>query len=256
MKNYLLSLLIISFTGCATKDDYTLFNKAPLNRTQTLKQTPATTEALTQLNNMQFEYKILPHDRISVIVYKHPELSTANLNSMQQERGLLVNSRGDLRLPLIKNIHLQGLTQTEAEDHLEEAFSTYLKHPDIQIEVLNKRAYVVGEVRRPGEIPLVNERLTLLQILAKAGDVTNEADRKSILIMRGGGSSKVHTEVVNLTDVNSLRTANLMIKPNDIVYVMPNKMKAFNTRVQEINPLFELIGNVLQPFVSIKFLSR
>jgi len=256
MKNYLLSLLIISFTGCATKDDYTLFNKAPLNRTPTLNQTPASKEALAQLDNMQFEYKILPHDRISVIVYKHPELSTANLNSMQQERGLLVNSRGDLRLPLIKNIHLEGLTQTEAEDHLEEAFSTYLKHPDIQIEVLNKRAYVVGEVRRPGEIPLVNERLTLLQILAKAGDVTNEADRKSILIMRGGGSSKVHTEVVNLTDVNSLRTANLMIKPNDIVYVMPNKMKAFNTRVQEINPLFELIGNVLQPFVSIKFLSR
>jgi len=62
--------------------------------------------------------------------------------------------------------------------------------------------------------------------------------------------------VVNLTDINSLRTANLMIKPNDIVYVMPNKMKAFNTRVREIDPVFNLIGNVLQPFVSIKFLSR
>jgi len=250
MKNYLLSLLIISFTGCATKDDYTLFNKAPLN------QTPASEETLAQLDNMKFEYKILPHDRISVIVYKHPELSTANLNSMQQERGLLVNSQGDIRLPLVKSIHLAGLTQTEAEDHLEASFRTYLKHPDIQIEVLNKRAYVVGEVRNPGEVPLLNERLTLLQILAKAGDITDEADRKSILIMRGGGQSKVRTEVVNLTDINSLRTANLMIKPNDIVYVMPNKMKAFNTRVREIDPVFNLIGNVLQPFVSIKFLSR
>jgi len=260
MKNYLLSLLLIGFTGCATKDDYTLFNKAlpkqVLSSQAPASQVSATQETLEELENMQFEYKILPHDRISVIVYKHPELSTANLNSMQQERGLLINSKGDIRLPLVKSIHLEGLTQTEAENRIEESFRTYLKQPDIQIEVLNKRAYVVGEVRNPGEIPLVNERLTLLQILAKAGDLTDSADRKSILIMRGTNQSKVQTEVVNLTDINSLRTANLMIKPNDIVYVMPNKMKAFNTRVREIDPVFNLIGNVLQPFVSIKFLSR
>jgi len=260
MKNYLLSLLIIGFAGCATKDDYTLFNKAlpkqALSSQAPTNQVSASEETLEQLENMQFEYKILPHDRISVIVYKHPELSTANLNSMQQERGLLINAKGDIRLPLVKSIHLAGLTQTEAENRIEESFRTYLKQPDIQIEVLNKRAYVVGEVRNPGEIPLPNERLTLLQILAKAGDLTDSADRKSILIMRGTNQSKVQTEVVNLTDINSLRTANLMIKPNDIVYVMPNKMKAFNTRVREIDPVFNLIGNVLQPFVSIKFLSR
>jgi len=256
MKNYLLLLLIIGFTGCTTKNDYTLFNKAPLTSSSSSNSSSASRETLNQLNNLQFEYKILPNDRVSVIVYKHPDLSTANLNSMQQERGLLVNSRGDIRLPLIKSIHVAGLTQTEAESTLEEAFSTYLKHPDVQIEVLNKRAYVIGEVRRPGEIPLINEQLTLLQILAKAGDITDQADRKSILIMRGSNQNNVQTEVVNLLDINSLRTANLMIKPNDIVYVMPNKMKAFNTRVNEIDPLFSLIGHVLQPFVSIKFLAR
>ena len=256
MKNYLLLLLIIGFTGCTTKNDYTLFNKAPLTSSSSSNSSSASRETLNQLNNLQFEYKILPNDRVSVIVYKHPDLSTANLNSMQQERGLLVNSRGDIRLPLIKSIHIAGLTQTEAESTLEEAFRTYLKHPDIQIEVLNKRAYVIGEVRRPGEIPLINEQLTLLQILAKAGDITDQADRKSILIMRGSNQNNVQTEVVNLLDINSLRTANLMIKPNDIVYVMPNKMKAFNTRVNEIDPLFSLIGHVLQPFVSIKFLAR
>ena len=270
MKNYLLVLLIIGFNGCATKDNYTLFNQAQIDQTapyQTQQnqtqytpsqysQTPATQERLSQLDTLQFEYKILPHDRVSVIVYKHPELSTANLNSMQQERGLLVNSRGDIRLPLVKQVHLAGLTQTEAEERLEEAFRTYLKQPDIQIEVLNKRAYIVGEVRNPGEIELVNERLTLLQLIAKAGDITDQANRKSILIMRGGREGNNHTELVDLTDVNSLRTANLMIKPNDIVYVMPNKMKVFNTRVNELDPIFNLLGDVLQPFVSIKFLSR
>jgi len=250
MKNYLLILSIIGFAGCSTKEDYLLFNQTNIH------QEAAQKEMITKVKNVQFEYKILPHDRLSVNVYKHPDLSTTNINPMRAEQGILVNSKGDIRLPLIKSIHVAGLTQTEAEEVLTNAFRTYLKQPDVQLEVLNKRAYIIGEVNAPGEISLVNERLTLLQMLAKAGDLKDTANRKSIVILRGNGTTKVDTEVVNLTDVNSIRTANLMIKPNDIIYVMPNDMKAFNTRVNEIDPIFNLIGHVLTPFVSIKFLSN
>jgi polysaccharide export outer membrane protein len=251
MKNYLLiSLLLAGLSGCSSKSDYLLFNQTNVNKTPTKKVT------VPRSDNIQFEYKIRPHDRISVIVYKHPELSTTNMTNLQVERGLLVNSKGDIRLPLIRKINLVGLTQTEAEEKISQSYATYLKHPDIQIEVLNKRAYVIGEVKQPGEFELINEQLPLLQLLAKAGDITDTADRNSILIFRGNDPTKVQTEVVSLTDKKSLLTANLMIKPNDIVYVMPNDMKAFNTGVNEISPIFRLIGNVLQPFVSIKFLSR
>jgi len=191
-----------------------------------------------------------------MIIYKHPELSSTTAGSTQLERGLLVNSRGYLRLPLIKKIHIAGLSQTQAEEKISNRYRTYLKHPDIQIEVINKRAYVIGEVNKPGEVPLLNERLTLLQILAKAGDLTTSANRSSILIIKNGQMSRVHTKIVNLTDVNALATANLMIEPNDIVYVMPTSMKAFNNRVNEISPIFQLISNVLQPFVNVKVLTR
>jgi polysaccharide export outer membrane protein len=252
MKNYLLILSFISigFSGCSNKENYLLFNKAELNQPVNTKPVESTT-----VSNVQFEYKIQPHDRISVIVYKHPELSTSNVNR-QTERGILVNSRGELRMPLVKRVKIAGLTQTEAEDKLSQALSTYIKSPDVQLEVMNQRAYVVGEVKSPGEIPLDNERLTLLQAIAKSGDLTDSANRQSILIFKGGDTAKVHTRVVNLTDVNSLKTANLMIQPNDIVYVMPNDMKAFNVGVTEISPVFRLIGDILQPFVSIKYLSN
>ncbi|SFV71044.1 Polysaccharide export outer membrane protein [hydrothermal vent metagenome] len=260
MKMFLLILITIGFTACTTKKDFILFNKTKQlqaeNKEQTQTQKQAQRDTLKKLENVEFEYKIQPHDRISIIVYKHPDLSTSTINSLQQERGLLVNSRGDIRLPLIKSIHLEGLTQTQAEDALEDALSVYIKKPDVQIEVLNKRAYIIGEVKRPGEVELVNEQITLLQLIAKAGDLTDTANRQAILIMRGGANSKVKTEVVNLTDINSLKTANLMIKPNDIVYITPNNMKAFNTGVKEIDPIFNLIGHVLTPFVSIKFLSN
>jgi polysaccharide export outer membrane protein len=257
MKNYLLALLIIGFTGCTSKEDYLLFNQTKIHKSSGQQNdAQAQQETITQLENIQFEYKIQPHDRVSLVVYKHADLSTSTINSQQQERGLLVNSKGNIRIPLIKSIHVAGLTQTEAEDAIENALQVYIKQPDVQVEVLNKRAYIIGEVKNPGEIELVNERLTLLQIIAKAGDLTDEANRKSILILRGGERSQVKTEVVNLTDINSLKMANLMIKPNDIVYVTPNSMKAFNTGVKEIDPIFNLIGHVLTPFVSIKFLSN
>jgi len=246
MKHILLIIAIIAFSACSSKDDYILFNKAQNGQK---KQT-------IEVKNIEFEYKIQPYDRVSIIVYKHPEFSSTAIGNTQQERGILVNSKGFLRLPLIRKIHIAGLSQTQAEDKIASKYRTYLKHPDIQLEVINKRAYVVGEVNRPGEIPLPNERITLLQILAKAGDLTNSANRSSILIIKNGQMSKVHTKIVNLTDANALATANLMIEPNDIVYVMPNGMKAFNNKVNEISPIFQLISNVLQPFVNVKVLTR
>ena len=245
MKHFLLIFIIIAFSACSSKDDYILFHQAEKSQNNEVLQT----------SNIEFEYKILPHDRISIIVYKHPELSTTSISNVQEEKGLLVNSKGFLRLPLIHKIKISGLTQTEAEEKISTAFKTYLKHPDIQLEVLNKRVYVMGEVRRPGEIELRNERLTLLQVLALAGDFTVEANKKSILVFKSGDSKKVRTRIVNLTDANSLMTANLMVEPNDIVYVMPNNMKVFNNQVGEISPIFNLIGSVLNPFVTLKILS-
>lgn len=246
MKHFLLIFTIIALSACSSKDDYILFN-------QTNNSNQVST---TQIENIDFEYKIRPHDRISIIVYKHPELSSTTIGNSQFERGILVNSKGFLRLPLIRRIQIAGLSQTEAENKISAAYSTYLKHPNIQVEVINKRAYVIGEVRNPGEIVLLNEQIPLLQILAKAGDLTDQANRQSILILRTVGNSKVNSRVVNLTDINSIMTANLMIQPNDIVYVMPNGMKAFNNKVNEITPVFRLISNILQPFVNIKFLSN
>jgi len=254
-KNLLYLLCILSLSGCSTKEDYVLFNNADVPQAYQHATNEGKNYASSKVNNVQFEYKILPHDRISIVVYKHPELSTTTIQSIKQDRGLLVNSDGNIRLPLVKKIHVAGLTQTEAEERVTSAFSTYLKFPDVQLEVLNKRAYIIGEVKHPGEIMLENEQLTLLQVLAKSGDLTDYANRKSIMVFKTY-RGQVKTQIVNLTDARSLRTANLMIQPNDIVYVMPNDMKAFNVKVNEIDPIFNLIGDILSPFVNIKYLTK
>jgi len=142
-------LLLFMIVGCSNKEEFILFNQVDLNQSQ------EKSIETSQFDNIQFEYKIVPHDRVSIIVYRHPEFSSSSLETRAQDRGILVNSKGDIRLPLVKSIHIAGLTQTQALEKIESAFKRYLKSPDIYLEVLNKRAYVVGEVKTPGEIELV-----------------------------------------------------------------------------------------------------
>ena len=203
------------------KEDLVLFNETNVTN-------PQANKSITDLStNPKFEYKIQPHDRVSITMYNHPELGTTSAQSQRQDTtGVLVNSRGYVRLPLVKSIHIAGLTQTAAQRKIEKAYSAYLEDAELYLEVLNKRAYVLGEVKNPGEIRLFNEKATLLQILAQAGDLTDHANRHAIVVMKNR-NNQVHTETVDLTGVNSIKMANLMIYPNDVIYVTPNSMKNY-----------------------------
>ena len=241
-----LLLLVLSTQGCSFKKDYILFNQS-----KALKNT-----STTKIHkNVKFEYKIIPHDRISLIVYQHPDLSTANPLSAAVDKGMLVDSEGVISLALLEDVHIAGLTQKEAALKIQQGYDKYLNYSKVRLEVLNKRAYIIGEVHRPGEFSLKNEQLTLLQAIARAGDFTDTANRKQILIIRSLQNG-AKTIMIDLTDINSITHANLMIQPNDIVYILPTNMKAINTNIASILPIFQLIYNILAPFVSYTYLKN
>ena len=249
-------ILIINLTACSTKDEFVLFNQTDTMQTGTKPQNLNRT-IQTRIDNGKFEYKIRPHDRVSISTYRHPELSTSTnqVGTSGLGQGVLVNSNGIIRFPLIDDVKIAGLTQPQAQKKIETLLKEYLTHPSVQIEVLNKRAFVLGEVRHPGPIELRNEQIPLLQLLSIAGDLTNGANRKSIMIMKNKGDT-IETKIVSLTDVNSIATANQMIRPNDIVYVVPKGMRIFNNKINEINPIFQLVANALTPFLTIRLLTR
>jgi len=258
MRQVLLYMIIfINLTGCSLKDEFILFNQTPSIQ-EGSKPVNLNQNIETHIDSAKFEYKIRPHDRLSIITYKRPELSTSSsqiktVGSLGQ--GLLVDSNGVIRLPLIDDVKVSGLTQRETQLELEKRFKEYLKKPSIQVEVMNKRAFVLGEVNHPGPIELRNEQIPLLQLLSVAGDLTKGANRQSVMILKNHGDS-IQTKIVSLTSVDSISTANQMIRPNDIVYVVPKGMRVFNNKVGEINPIFQLISNALTPFLTIKLLTQ
>ena len=243
---YLLMGLILA--GCSSKEHYILFN-------QTKVVTPDANQSITRIRNVKYEYRIMPHDRISITMYNHPELGTSSVQSQKQDtRGILVNAKGYIRLPLVKSLHIAGLTQTQAQKKIENAYKKYLEDAEVYLEVLNKRAYILGEVKNPGAIPLLNENLSLLQLISSAGGMTDSANRKAIVLLRNR-RNKVITKTIDLTGVNSIRLANLMIYPNDLVYVTPNNMKAINSDIKDYTPGFDLVGKILTPISNLKYLT-
>jgi polysaccharide export outer membrane protein len=249
MKRTLLYLSIaLAMGGCTTKKDLVLFNETNVTL-------PNAKNSVTDLSHeSRYEYRIVPHDRISITMYNHPELGTTSVQSQKQDlNGVLVNSKGYVRLPLIKSIHVAGLTQTEAQRKIEKAYGKYLEDAEVSLEVLNKRAYILGEVKNPGPIRLFNEKATLLQIIAQAGDLTTSANRHAIVVMKHR-RNKVYTKTVDLTGKDAIKVASMMIYPNDVVYVTPNNIKAINVGINEVTPLLGIVGQTLQPIVSTKYL--
>jgi len=168
---------------------------------------------------------------------------------------MLVDDDGIISLPLVEDIKIAGLTQKSAAKKIEKAYNKYLKYSKVKLEVINKKAYVIGEVKEPGEINILNNRMTLIQALASAKDLTDTANREKIFVIQPSENG-ITTHMINLTDSNSLHYASMIIRPNDIIYVTPNSMKSVNTDINSITPIFSLISTLLSPFVTIKYLSN
>lgn len=244
MKQTMAAAAVFLLSGCATKQDFVLFQGEPAPQEKTLAA-PAL-----------IEYKIAPRDRLSIRVFKHPELSTrVDANNITAEKGFPVSSDGTVQLALVGRVQVGGLTKEEATERITREYARFIKNPDITVEILNQRIYVVGEVNKPGVIPLANESMTLVEAIAQAGDFNVYSQRSSVKVLRGDLRNPTVSSI-DMARLASLSTHDLMLYPGDVVYVEPNKMRATNVNINEYIPALQLINNLISPFVNIKYLTE
>ncbi len=247
MKKYFIFFVgVILFLGCSAKKEYLLFQD--VNSTQKNSQKPIRNSNVKYV----YEYKILPGDRLSITVFNHPELSTDNKTDLS---GILVFPDGTINLPLVGNVKIAGLTEEQATKKLEKLYSQYLKKPYIKLEVLTKKVYVLGEVKQPGVVQISGNYTTLIDAISQRGGFNDMARRNNILII-SGGLNNPHIRQIDLTKITSLNYKNLVLKPNDIVYVQPMNMKPLDVQVQGVSPIVSLVNSILSTFVNIKILSK
>ena len=244
----ILVLSILLFAGCTN-------GKYKLLQDKSNKNSSATTQSYykaPQYKRAVVNYRILKNDRISVVIYQYPNLIPPSL----QQRGILVDSNGDVSLPLVGRVHLAGLTQTQAAKTLERKYARYLKKPALNVEVLNKRVYVLGEVNKPGPIALDKEQVTILEALSFAGGLKDDAIRDDVIVLSTNGYGQMQIRHLDLTNFSKLASSNMILKPNDIVYIQPNSAKIYSVTTKGTVLPFDIITKIAAPFVSIKTLSE
>jgi len=246
MKKLILLLtvaVLFLLNGCSSDSDYKLLQSEHIVESQ-------------KISDRSIEYRILPQDRLQIVLYKDPNqesLGGGELGQSMSQNGILVNAAGYVTLPLIGKVHVAGLTQSQAADKITNMYKKYLNTPSVYLEVLNKRIFVLGEVKKPGPITLDKEKMTLFEALAHAGDITDSAVRSNIIIM-SNDKKGMHLRRVDLTSFDRMNYASLMLRPNDIVYVQPDDWKEFRVNAKNFTAPFEVITKIAAPFVTLKYL--
>jgi len=137
-----------------------------------------------------------------------------------------VDNEGNVDLPFIGKLHLRGLTIEEAKGVIQKEIDKYLKSTTVIVKLVNYNVSIVGEVNRPGQYKIYQDRINIFDVISLAGDLTTYAKRDDIVLVRKQeNEAKYHH--VNLLEDSVLESEYYYILPDDIIYVKPIKGKNF-----------------------------
>ena len=152
------------------------------------------------------------------------EKSTESKTTNDAMLGYLVDLNGEIDFPRIGKIKIAGLTRIEAEEKVKNLLKPYINNPGINLRILNFKVSVLGEVAKPGSQKIDSDRVTLLEALSNAGDLTIYGKRDKILVLRESEGVRSLQEV-DITTTDFIDSQYYYLAHNDVVYVTPNKTR-------------------------------
>ena len=145
----------------------------------------------------------------------------------KNKQGYLVDINGDIDFPILGKLHVEGLSRSQLTNMIKNELVTQelLKDPIVMVDFLNFKFTVLGEVGGKGTYEVDGDRITLLEAIAMAGNMTNFAKRDNVKIVRqtDNGSEII---IVDMGQADILSSPYFYLKPNDIIYVEPTAAKA------------------------------
>ncbi|WP_418822451.1 polysaccharide biosynthesis/export family protein [Parabacteroides johnsonii] len=202
-----------------------------------------------QVIEQKYEVYIHNDDLLAIMVNsKNPELalpfnmpmvtyqlgSGATSGGGQRMLGYLVNGNGDIDFPILGELHVAGLTRMQLTEMIKQRLidEDLIKDPIVTVQFLNYKVSVMGEVNAPGSFNISGDRITLLEALSMAGDLTIYGRRDRVAVIREKDGKRMIL-------FHDLRSADIFNSPcyylqqNDIVYVEPNKAKAGQSEINQ-----------------------
>lgn len=239
-KGIVVAVCALLLAACSTPKEIVYFQDLPA--TDTVLSVIAPTEI-----------KVMPKDKLSIIVTaQQPRLTNLfNLPYMSKQIGMegtsgntsngilcyTVDSKGNIDFPVLGTLHVAGMTREQIAAYVKQELMSrdQVKDPVVTVEFVNFTVSVMGEVNHPGRFSIDKDKVTILDALSQAGDLTIYGKREKVMVMRSEGE-KQSVYRINLCSGNSVyNSPAYYLKQGDVVYVEPNDTRARQSTVNGNN---------------------
>jgi polysaccharide export outer membrane protein len=218
-------LMAVLFASCVPQKKMLYLKEA---------QMAAENQSINYVNERSVNYKLQPGDNLFIrFVNTLDERSAALLNSGVSQltsdasiylQSYTLDEEGCIEMPLVGKIELQNLTVDEAKERLQIELDKYINQTTIIVKLSNFNLTVLGEVNRPGMYKVYQSQINLFEAISLAGNMTNFAKNDQVKIIRQtDNGSEILT--VDMGSADILASPYYYLKPNDIIYVEPLKIK-------------------------------
>ena len=232
---FYVTVLFVILSSCATSKDVVYFQDAEDNKSyknvDKREVVICQDDILAIMVNSQIAEAAQPFNLPMTSFY-----SGGEGYGQQRILGYHVDKDGKIDFPVLGKLHVEGLTRNKLRDTIKEMLISegQLKDPIVTINFLNFRVSVQGEVNRPGNFNISGERVTLLDALSLAGDLTIYGRRDRVAVIRESeGNSTIFYHDLRSTDL--FASPCYYLQQNDVVYVEPNKRRAQQSNINQNN---------------------
>lgn len=228
----LIAVLVMLFSSCASirnKRKFTYFNNLPNDSVYVTSNLQTENDIRVKVNDV-LSIKVSTRDDKSNILFNQGVLSSsikegggASVDVLQTD-GYRVDNQGNINFPVFGKIRVLGKTLEEVEAQLTDSIATQVKNPIVNVKLMNPQVVVMGEVGGPGIIDLLGRKVTVLEAIGLAGDITETGRKDSVLIIRTNGNYKEYA-YLNLNDINVTSSPYFYVQQDDVIVVKPNAAK-------------------------------
>ena len=219
-----------------------------------------------------YDARIMPKDQLTITVKTINEEASTPFNltipttytvgralsagSQGTLQTYLVDNNGMIEFPIVGELKVGGLTKSEAESLIQQKIQPYIaesEKPIVTVRMTGYQISVIGEVARPGTFTVSREKITILEALAQAGDLTIWGKRDNVQLIREDAMGQKSIHIIDLKDANLINSPYYYLQQNDVIYVTPNKVKAQNSSVGSMTTLWFSATSILISLTSLLY---
>ncbi|HMG66197.1 MAG TPA: polysaccharide biosynthesis/export family protein [Chitinophagaceae bacterium] len=258
-KSFVLSFLILALFAVSCSPAKNL-NYFPTIRDQTIPNKVPAPEPQIQINDL-LSIIVSSSSAEASAIFNAPNESSSIMSSAATSIntltvGYLVNQNGDILFPVLGQIHVLGQTKFQVSTFITQKIleKKLLIDPIVTIRYLNFKVSVMGEVSRPGVFTTPTEKLSILEALSFAGDITIYGERNDVLLIRENDKGEKIIKHLDLTNQIILSSPYFYLKSNDVLIVSSNGGRIAKEKNSQTIPIFFAVLSFLIVAVSqIKF---